>query len=389
MKVIYVTSSTTVFGGGSKSFVNMLDGLIPYGIEPLVIFPDANGLSEVLANKNIPTKVLTYRMAVYPPLKTAKDILWFIPRLAGRIFVNIKASRQLYKISQEFGAEIIHTNVSVINIGYTASRRLHIPHIWHIREYGDKDFQLYYYPCKKYHLRKLHLPHSYSICITKDILQYNGLQNEHQAQTIYNGVLSQTDIRFSKEKEPYFLYAGRLEVNKGISDLLDAYSIFRQQRTKSSLRLKIAGDTSDKRHLNMLYKKVKELEIQDYVDFLGARKDILELMYKAYVTIIPSVSEGFGRVMSEAMFNGSLVVGRNTAGTKEQFDNGVKLIGKEIGLRYNTQDELVQRMCEVEDNGIEHYYPMIKYSQRIVADLYTLENHAKQMYQLYQNILYK
>ena len=40
------------------------------------------------------------------------------------------------------------------------------------------------------------------------------------------------------------------------------------------------------------------------------------------------------------MYNHCLVIGRNTAGTKEQFDNGLDQTGEEIGLRFDSDLEL-------------------------------------------------
>ena len=40
MKVLYVVSATQVIGGGSKSFLNLLYGVMNYGIDPLVVCPD-------------------------------------------------------------------------------------------------------------------------------------------------------------------------------------------------------------------------------------------------------------------------------------------------------------------------------------------------------------
>ena len=55
----------------------------------------------------------------------------------------------------------------------------------------------------------------------------------------------------------------------------------------------------------------------DNVKFLGIRKDIYSLMKNAMALVVSSPSEGFGFITVEAMLNGCLVIGRNTAGTKE------------------------------------------------------------------------
>lgn len=63
-------------------------------------------------------------------------------------------------------------------------------------------------------------------------------------------------------------------------------------------------------------------------------------MAEASAIIISSQSEGFGRVMAEAMYNGCLVDGKNAAGIKEQFDNGLQFCDQEIGIRYSDYGDL-------------------------------------------------
>lgn len=387
MKVLFVTSSTTLFGGGSKSFMNMLDGLMKLGVLPLVIFPTVDGMCELYCNRGIPTAVINYRMAVYPPLRYVKDYVMFLPRLCGRILVNWKASRKLLNIVRTFQPDIIHTNVSVIDIGYKVAKQLKVPHIYHVREYGDKDFSLFHYPMRSCFLKKLK-KHSYAICITKDIQRHYNL-NADNSCVIYNGVCSEKQIRFNPQKKNYFLFAGRLELAKGVGELLIAFADFCLQRPNMDIRLKIAGDTKDIRYYDFLLNEVKRLHIEERVDFLGMRKDINELMKDAYLMIVPSRFEGFGRITAEAMQNGALVVGRDTAGTKEQFDNGLEITGKEIALRYTDHQELVKTMCEVVDKGVGYYFSMIERSQRVVKALYTNERNAQRVYEFYDQILNK
>lgn len=384
MKVLFVKSSTTLFAGSSKSFMNMLDGLMKLGVQPLVLFPAADGMCELYHNKGIPTVVLNYRMAVYPPLRYWKDYVMFLPRLCGRILVNYTASRKLVNIVRAFQPDIIHSNVSVLDIGYKVAKQLRIPHIWHIREYADR-IGLYHYPIRFCFLRKLK-KHSYAICITKDIQRYYNLDADNSC-VIYNGVCSESQIRFSPHKKNYFLFAGRLESAKGVGELLIAFADFCKLRPNSEIQLKIAGDTKNVHYYSFLLNEIKRLHIEERVDFLGMRKDVNDLMADAYLMLVPSLYEGFGRITAEAMQNGALVLGRNTAGTKEQFDNGLEITGEEIALRYSNHQELVMAMCEVVDNGIEHYFPMIERSQQVVKELYSTECSVRKVYDFYKLIL--
>ena len=119
------------------------------------------------------------------------------------------------------------------------------------------------------------------------------------------------------------------------------------------------------------------------------RDDILSLYREAKALIVSSLTEGFGFITSEAMFCGCLVIGNDVAGTKEQFDNGLEMTGKDIALRYTKQEELVQHMIDVSNNGIEHYEPMILRAQQVVKQLYSTEQNAQRVYQLYTSIVNK
>ena len=110
MRIIYILNATDMYGGATKAVMNLLEGEVAKSIQPLFILPSDTGIAHTLRQKGIPYEVLTYRMSVYPPLRCAKDILLFIPRLVGRIFVNWTAAKQLYSIAKEFKADIIHTN---------------------------------------------------------------------------------------------------------------------------------------------------------------------------------------------------------------------------------------------------------------------------------------
>ena len=149
MKVLYILHSTIRQAGATKSFLILLNGLIRKGVTPTVVVPDRNGVFEDLQKAGIETIALSYRAAAYPPIYAARDYLLFLPRTIVHQYLNWRASRKLYQMLKNRSFDIIHTNVSVIGLGFKLSRRLSVPHIYHFREYADKDFRLYYFPSKK------------------------------------------------------------------------------------------------------------------------------------------------------------------------------------------------------------------------------------------------
>ena len=148
------------------------------------------------------------------------------------------------------------------------------------------------------------------------------------SRVIYNGVvLKETD----DQVDEIISYGGiklgciaRLSEQKGLTYLLDAMSLL----TVKDIRLFIVGDGELR---NELENKVKELDLQDSVTFLGYRKDIAECINSFDFCVLPSVFEGFGLVAIEAFMNGKTIVatdipGLNEVATKE---NGILVPAKD------------------------------------------------------------
>lgn len=393
MNILYILHTCTSSDGSSKAFLHFIANLSSKGINPLVVCPTIGGIYDELCKQNIPVVALhtQYRPSAYPPIETKEDKLLFLPRLIGRWIVNLRATFQLLHITRKFTPDIIHTNSSVCAIGYYVSRITHIPHVWHIREYGALNFNFYYYyPSKKHQIERYRHTNSYTICITKDIQKYNHIDTSATSKVIYDGVLPSSAITYNSHKQKYLLYAGYLTHIKGVIPLLNAYIQYRDQY-HNPLPLYIAGGHAENEYWKQICTIIKDNSLTEHIHILGLRKDILNLYQNAQALIIPSLSEGFGLVATEAMFSGCLVIGNDVAGIKEQFDNGKQLIGEDIGLRYTTQEQLVQFLLDVTEathNGTftQIYEPMILRAQKVVRQLYTTEQNAQQIYQFYEEI---
>lgn len=364
----------------------MLKGLMKMGVEPICVVPTApsQDYEQLLRNMGIPVYRSCYRFCAWPHSKTWKQKALFLPRLFARLCVNLWTECRLYHILRHENISIVHTNVSVISIGYNLSRLLHIPHIFHVREYADR-VQIRHFPTKHSFHKKLTTPQSYSIFITRDLLQYYRMEQCSTACVIYNGISDVKKDFPQGQRQSYFLFVGNISRPKGIDQLLDAYCRYAVE-TNEPFPLYIAGQFSDSQLYEQLMRQVNEYKLQDKVAFLGSRTDAEALMSQACAVIVSSLSEGFGRVMAEAMFNGTLVIGRNTSGTKEQMDNGLRQTGQEIALRYDTTEELADRLQQVAE-GFADFEAMRQRAFRVVNELYTHEEHARRVFDFYKEIL--
>ena len=388
MRIAYFLHTASATDGSSKALLHLVKEMALRGVTPLVILPCTGEICILLKDMHIEFYILRWRArpSTYPCYQTLTNKLLFIPRLIGRLLINTLATFQSIKIIRDFQPDIIHTNTSILAIGYYTASYLQIPHIWHIREYSALKFGLLYnYPSRSKQLSRYKCKDSYTIAITKKIQYLNSLTDWSNSIVIYDGVLPLNTTYYQPDKNNYFLFAGTLSEIKGILPLIDAYAEYCKKQN-NPLPLHIAGYGS-KEYTLLIKNKIIQYGIEENVVLLGIRKDILSLYQNAKALIVPSLLEGFGFITAEAMFCGCLVIGNDVAGTKEQFDNGKALTGKDIALRYNTQEQLVQHLIDVSNNPTEYYEPLVLRAQHTVSQLYSIEVHSHQVYDLYIHIL--
>ena len=110
------------------------------------------------------------------------------------------------------------------------------------------------------------------------------------------------------------------------------------------------------------------------------------LYRRAKAIVIPSKYEGFGRCMPEAMSNGCIVIGHNTGGTKEQFDNGLSLTGMEIGFRYDNKDNLVNAIINIHNADDSVLDPIRHSAFEVVCKLYSYDEYVNNVLSFYNLI---
>lgn len=80
------------------------------------------------------------------------------------------------------------------------------------------------------------------------------------------------------------------------------------KHTGNPLKLLIAGSAVGDKYISQQKEYVHMKGLSGMVEFLGEISDMDKLMQNAKATVVPSLNEGFGRVMPEAMFTGCPVI---------------------------------------------------------------------------------
>ncbi|MGL5035258.1 MAG: glycosyltransferase family 4 protein, partial [Microcystaceae cyanobacterium] len=128
----------------------------------------------------------------------------------------------------------------------------------------------------------------------------------------------------SPPEKPYFLYLGRHDPHKNLSRLISAFAQLSQPQ---NYELWLAGP-SDRRFTPKLMAQAKELGIEsqikclDYVPF----EQLPMIINQALAMVFPSLWEGFGFPVLEAMACGTPVITSNLSSLPEVAENAALLV---------------------------------------------------------------
>ncbi|WFN91801.1 glycosyltransferase family 4 protein [Gordonia sihwensis] len=142
---------------------------------------------------------------------------------------------------------------------------------------------------------------------------------------------------------PELLFAGRLEFEKGVQDLLEALPVIR--RAHPGTHLTVAGDGTQ---IGWLRQLALEHQVTAAVDFVG-RQDhdgLLKLMHRCDAIVLPSRYEPFGIVALEAAATGIPLITSTAGGLGEAVTDG------ETGWTFDPFDPegLAVAVCEALDD---------------------------------------
>jgi glycogen(starch) synthase len=142
---------------------------------------------------------------------------------------------------------------------------------------------------------------------------------------------------------PLIVFAGRLEVEKGVQTLIDAMPGLR--RSVPGVRAVIIGEGGAKADLRA---RARRRRLGDAVTFLGhvSETDLRALISAADVAVVPSLYEPFGFVALEATVLGAPLVVAGTGGLATIVDDGHTGWHFKPGDANALSDALAEALCD-------------------------------------------
>jgi glycosyltransferase involved in cell wall biosynthesis len=148
------------------------------------------------------------------------------------------------------------------------------------------------------------------------------------ARSVFTQRREQSEVEAVRAKyglaEPFFLAVGNLQPRKNLLRLVEAFA--RLPRELDGFKLVLVGKAQWQQ--SAVYNKVRSLGIGERVVFTGYVADeVLALLYRGALALVyPSLYEGFGLPVLEAMASGTPVICSNTSSMPEIAGDAAVLI---------------------------------------------------------------
>lgn len=351
-------------GGAEVALINLLTYVDRERCEPIVMSPEGE-LQRMVRDE------LRLRCATIPTLPGLNR--YTLPRVLARFPLL------LYKIAQQ-RPDLIYanTNFAALYSG-VIGKCLKIPSLAHIRDIEPLGRMA----------RALIRQNTRLIAISQAVERYLIAETMPPAQIIcvHDGVdLKQYQPQTRREAREGVIIGiiGQIGERKGHLVLLEALRSLAQEQTPA--KLLIVGKEpahSAEGYTERLRAFVQEHQLEPFVEFLGFRRDVPELLAQIDILALPSLQEPFGKIVIEAMAMETPVIASRVGGVPEIVVDG------ETGLLVPPQDPaaLKQALSQlIADPALRER--MGKAGRQRVEAWFNLERNVQATQSVYRELLH-
>ena len=386
MNILMIADGDTKYGA-SHSLLQMVQELKTMDdINIKIIIPVHSEMRNKLEN----TECEFYGIHYVPFYQGIPDDKWKYPvkyMIRGVLYWygRIRAVKEIEKRLDLGKIDLIHSNSSREDLGALIADKYDIPLIWHIREFGDRDYKCYSY--RKNYIGYMNKSATRFIAVSDAVKEHwakKGIRREKIVR-IYNGVPQQNVLSKTQggaaqgNKTLKMVIVGSISETKGQMWAIEAVKKLFDENVQ--ITLDIIGDGSQS-YVKKLKRKIIQYGLEGLVNFRGYQKDIGNVLSQYDIGLMCSKDEGFGRVTAEYMMSGACVIASDTGANGELIEDGIS------GLLYQYGDtwSLVNAIKKCIDNPELRCELGMGGYQRANQE-FTAKRNAMQIYDIYRQVL--
>lgn len=377
MKIVFITTSSNYLGANRSMYV-LIQELKNLRYEIIVCCPSEGELCVELEKINVSYWVVPFVNWAFP--KYINPAYWTFPFQKKKNSIAVLSICE--KVRATTGVDAIYTNSSLTGIGAEVAQAMGLPHIWHIREFGEADYNLHFMEGRQRFYE--YANRAKAIIAVSKAIEIEVLAPVIAPKyAIHNGIFSQSALqkigiqRFESIEKFTYVVIGLLHPTKGQMQALQAFhQVYKKNK---NTRLWIIG--SGRRLYTLRLKAYIKLHgLQDAVQMIDYIAKPMETIAQAHVMLMASKSEGMGRVTLEGMACGLPVIGYDGGGTPELVQHGVD------GYLYKSQEECVSYMYQLSQDK-ELCKKMGTAGRRKVEQEYTVEDFARKINTIFEKAI--
>ena len=382
MNILFIASDNNASSGAFLSMVK-LNSLLnqKLGVQTFVILPCKGDGNRLLDSLNISYKII-YSVSWCIPLYSKHPVLDIVKKIIKKS-INFFALIGFVRFIKRNHFDIVHVNTSYSYIGAVAAGICHIPVVWHLREFLEEDKEKKIWN-KKYGYKLIGRSEKI-ITVSKSLYnKYESIFPQSKLYVILNGI--DTGRFYFPDREIFtgnkvvITIIGGIFPKKGQKELVEAVAKLDQSIVN---RIEVwiigRGEAENEKSLKLY---IKQHNLENTVQMLGYKENVSEYLRRTDIVAMCSKAEAFGRVTVEAMLAGCLVIGANTAGTKELIQD------QETGLLYHSGSaECLAKVISKALFQKEKMKAIAANGQKYMVENMTAEINAEKIFNLYQEVL--
>jgi glycosyltransferase involved in cell wall biosynthesis len=286
--------------------------------------------------------------------------------------------------------DLVHLNMHVCVGTLLSANKLGIPVVTHYRSKTNDRPKIFY----DLFLPWLHRRSAAVLCISEAVARHfvrRGLQTK--VRVVPNPIdlerfhrpnpsnYFSTILHFQGKK--VVLFVGRIHPQKQIHVLIEAVRLLAEKERSYALAIvgEAASDSADQKYAEDLRRQGSGPDFPAPVQWIPRQSNVAPMMTSADVFVLPSVDEGFGRVVVEAMASGVPVIGANSGAIPE-------LTGDNQYGQLVPPGHPKELACAI-DQALKdsHWKGVARQAREYVVKRFSVEEHVRALEEIYDTLL--